>query len=227
MELHTLSTGSIGNCYILSDNDGNSLVLDAGVKANDIKKALNFDFSNVDGVLISHSHKDHCLSADALETYGLDVWRPYLIENGRDRRTFGKWAVQSFDLPHDGCPNCGFYIKHINGFKMLYLTDLEYCKYNFRKQMVETILIEVNWQAKYLETAAENYRHKVLGHLSLENCIDFLKANKTGALQRVIICHMSGYTMDVSECVSEIKRELPDIFVFAAEKGRVNKFDFD
>ena len=128
--------------------------------------------------------------------------------------------MQSFDLPHDGCPNCGFYIRHIDGFKMLYLTDLEYCKYVFRSQEVNVILIEINWQDEYVEKAASNFRHKVLGHLSLNNAINFLKANKTDALQKVIICHQSIWTMDEEECVEKIRQEI-GVNVFAAGKGKV------
>lgn len=220
MRLLTLGTGSKGNSYVLSDDDGNSLILDAGVSIEAIKKALDFNFKSVSGVLISHGHKDHVLCADALEYYGLDVWKPYLIDGCADKRTFGKWAVQSFDVPHDGCPCCGFYIRHIDGFKMLYLTDLEYCKYVFNKQAVNSILIECNWQKSYVDDLADNYRHKVLGHLSLENGLDFLKANKTDALQSVVICHMSYYTLDVGDAVETIKREIWIENVQAAEKGK-------
>lgn len=218
MFLKCIATGSRGNSYILSDDDS-TLILDAGVKADVIKAALHWDFTTVSGVLVSHSHKDHCLCADTLEKYGLDVWRPYLIDGGRDMKTFGKWAVQSFDLPHDGCPNCGFYIRHVDGFKMLYLTDLEYCKYVFRSQEVNVILIEVNWQDEYVDKAASNFRHKVLGHLSLNNAINFLKANKTDALQKVIICHQSMWSMDEEECVDRIRQEI-GVDVVAARKER-------
>lgn len=217
--LLTLGTGSKGNCYLLSDDDS-TLILDAGVKADAIKMALHWDFSTVSGALITHNHKDHSESAYKLEQYGVEVFRPYLIEGGKDKRTFGKWAIQSFDVPHDGEPCSGFFIRHIDGFKMLYLTDLEYCKYVFRSQEVNVILIEVNWQDDYVEKTASNFRHKVLGHLSLNNAINFLKANKTDALQKVIICHQSIWTMDEEECVVKIRQEI-GVDVFAAGKGKV------
>lgn len=205
MYLRTLSTGSKGNSYILTDENGKHLILDAGIRSKEIKQALNFDFSNVRGVLISHAHGDHNLSADDLELLGLDVFRPYIVESGMDKRTYGEYAVSSFPVDHDEEPCCGFLIRHTNGFKMIYATDLSYCKYTFTKQMVDAILVEVNYQAKYVETMAANYSHKIRGHFSLENCIEFLKVNKTDKLRTVIICHTSGYTMDVTECVEKIK----------------------
>lgn len=219
--IRCLNTGSSGNCYLLSDESGEVLMLDAGVKSKDIKQALNYDFSNVIGVLITHSHKDHSLSADDLEKYGLDVWKPYLIEGGRDRRTFGSYAVQSFDLPHDDCPCCGFFIRHKSGFKMLYLTDCELCRYVFAKQEVNAILCECNYQGKYVVLTASNAKHKILGHMSLDACKGFIEANKTDKLHSVVICHMSDLTCDTAECVEEIEQIVPDgVVVDYAERGK-------
>lgn len=221
MLIETLGSGSSGNCYIVSDNDGHSLILDAGIKSKDIKAAMNYDFSSVDGVLISHSHRDHSFAAEELELLGLDVYRPYLIDGGRDRHTFGKWAVQTFGLPHDGCPNCGFYIRHTSGFQMLYLTDFEFCKYVFTKAAVDFILIEVNWEERYIQTESPNFVHKCRGHASFDVTKEFIRVNATDNLKAVVICHTS-YAMDVPYCLKEIRAILPEnVVVDVAEKGRV------
>jgi metal-dependent hydrolase (beta-lactamase superfamily II) len=55
MKLKVLSTGSVGNCYIL-ENENEALVIDAGVRFLDIKKAVNFDLGKMNGALISHEH---------------------------------------------------------------------------------------------------------------------------------------------------------------------------
>ena len=220
MTLETISTGSIGNCYLLRDCNGNTLILDAGVKRKEIIEALGYSIEKVNGVLITHSHKDHSLSADELKLFGLDVFSPYKTESGRDKRALGKYSVTSFDVPHGDCPCCGFYIKHIDGFKMLYLTDLEYCQYRFTSQGINFILCECNWDKQYVSKDARNYRHKVLDHMSLDACIDLLKANKTAALQAAAICHMSNQTLDVSEAIERIKEEVGIENVYAAEKNK-------
>ena len=220
MFLKVLGTGSKGNCYILTDESGESLILDCGVKSKDIKQALNFDFSKVSGVLVTHNHKDHSQSADELETYGLDVWMPYLIESGRDKRTFGSYAVTSFPVEHDGEPCCGFYIRHTNGFRMVYVTDLSYCKFVFKKQELNAILCECNYSDDYLDREQIQFEHKVRGHMGLKACKDFIKVNATDKLQTVVICHMSYYTLDVNQAVKEISAIVPDAKVFYAEKGK-------
>ena len=221
MILKTLGTGSKGNCYILTDDSGESLILDAGVKSAEIKKALDFDFSKVSGVLCTHAHKDHSLSLPEMEMLGLDVFAPFLVDGGRDKRTFGKYAVQSFDVPHDGEPCVGFYIRHISGFKMLYVTDYEYVKYNFAKQKVNAILCEANWSKDFVNTDTPYAKHKILGHASLDVCKGFIEANKSEELQYVVICHTSN-AIDVTQAVAEVKEIAGnEVVVDYADKGKV------
>lgn len=215
MRIYTISTGSKGNCYILDDESGESLILDCGVRSKEIKQALNFDFSNVSGVLVTHGHKDHCLAAEDLFMYGLDVWMP----ERRNRKTFGSYAVSSFDLPHGETPCTGFYISHTNGFKMLYLTDFTCCPYRFTKQEVNAILIECNWSRQYVDLTAANAKHKIGDHASSDVCKDFIKVNATDKLRTVILCHYSN-AVDIYTEVEEIKKIVPQANVDFAEKGK-------
>ena len=219
-EIKVLATGSKGNAYILTADNGEQLLLDAGIKRSDIVQGLDFSIDRLCGCLITHAHTDHCKSATEIEMMGVPTWHPYRDENKRQIRKFGVYSIQSFPVPHDG-ENCvGYYIKFYNR-KLLYMTDLEYCPYSFVNQGITDLLIEVNYQQKYLETNAANFVHKVLGHFSLEGCLDFIEHNQTASLANIIICHMSSYTMDVDECISEIKRiTMPTVNVSAARKGR-------
>ena len=218
MVLRTINSGSKGNCYILSDDSDESLILDAGVKSAEIKRELYFNFSLVSGVLITHGHGDHNLSADELELYGLNVWRPYLVDGGRDRKVFGKYAVESFPVEHDGTPCCGFYIRHISGFKMLYVTDFEFCKWNFGKLNVDCILCECNWDREYVNTDSPNAMHKILGHASTDVCKGFIEANVSEYLQAVIICHSSN-AVDITKTLEEIKEIAGNAMVTYAARG--------
>ena len=55
MKLNCLGSSSVGNCYILED-DNDCLIIEAGVKIKDVKKAVNFNIAKVRGVVISHEH---------------------------------------------------------------------------------------------------------------------------------------------------------------------------
>lgn len=53
--LKTIATGSSGNSYALM-NDNEILLLDLGVSAKVIKKAIDFRVSDIAGCLVSHGH---------------------------------------------------------------------------------------------------------------------------------------------------------------------------
>jgi len=55
MILEVLGSSSKGNCYILKSAK-DILILEAGVNIKDIKLALNFNFRDVVGCLITHEH---------------------------------------------------------------------------------------------------------------------------------------------------------------------------
>ena len=58
MELKVLGSSSSGNCYIL-DNGNEALILEAGIRFADVKKALGYNIRKVAGCLITHRHNDH------------------------------------------------------------------------------------------------------------------------------------------------------------------------
>ena len=55
MKLKVLSSGSQGNCYLLS-TENETLILDCGLPIMEIKKGLDFDLGGIKGVLVTHAH---------------------------------------------------------------------------------------------------------------------------------------------------------------------------
>lgn len=56
MKLIVVKTGSKGNSYILSAKSGEKLLIEAGVKARKVLKGMDYDVTNVKGLLVSHAH---------------------------------------------------------------------------------------------------------------------------------------------------------------------------
>lgn len=218
MKLKCLGSGSSGNCYLLTADNGETLLLDAGLSIMDIKRGLNWDVKCVVGAICTHTHKDHSLSVSDLKHMGIKVWQPQ-SENSERESQMGKFHIFCFQVPHNGTENYGFLIM-VDGQKLLYLTDLEYCPYVFRKQLLEHMLIECNYQKKYVDMDAPNYVHKVKGHCELETCKGIVEANKSDALQNVILCHLGGDTTDADECVAEVKKIAPLANVDYAAAGK-------
>lgn len=209
IDLKILATGSSGNCYVLTADNGRKLILDAGIRFKEITRQLDYDLLSVDGVLITHDHKDHSLSAADFEKSGIRVWKPYQDENKVQKAVFGEWKVMSFDVEHDNEPCTGFLIER-NDFRMIYATDLSYTKYVFKKLNVDCILIECNFADAYLDKDQPQYFHKVSGHMGLNACKSFVEANRTDKLKTVILCHMSFVTANPDECIEEIRKVVSD-----------------
>jgi len=55
MFLRCVGSGSTGNSYVL-DNGNEILLLDAGVRLLEVKKAIDFQISKVVGCVITHEH---------------------------------------------------------------------------------------------------------------------------------------------------------------------------
>lgn len=219
LTVKVLASGSKGNCYLLTYNN-QTLILDCGIGIKEIKKGLDFDVSKVVGVIVSHEHKDHSLSMEDMRNMGIPIFAPYKLGSVKKSHIrMGNFDITTFDLPHDGVWNNGFLIK-VGSQKILYMTDFEYCEYVFKKQKVNHILIECNYQSKYVERELVNYEHKVRGHCELNTCRDFIKANATDGLRSVLLLHMGMETCDFEECVTEIEKAVKsDVYVDYARKG--------
>ncbi|WP_418517592.1 MBL fold metallo-hydrolase [Pseudoruminococcus massiliensis] len=56
MKLKCLGSSSAGNCYLLTSNSRETLILDCGIPIKEIKKGLNWNIRGIKGVIISHAH---------------------------------------------------------------------------------------------------------------------------------------------------------------------------
>ena len=231
MKLKCLGSGSSGNCYALVADDGETLLLDAGIPIIDIKRGLGWNVKSVVGAVVTHHHKDHSQSVMDLEVMGIPVFKPY---ESLEPIAIGKseWRIQGFDLTTldgkwthtnaDGteCPCYGFLITHPEIGKLLYITDTEFCKWRFAD--VNHILISCNYQKKYIAEDSNDAKkyHVYRGHMELETVKEFVIANKSDALQNVILCHLSRDNAEPSECVAEVKKIAPLANVDYAAAGK-------
>ena len=144
-------------------------------------------------------------------------------------RTLAGFFIRPFPLPHNGTNNCGFLIE-VERQKVLYLTDFEYCKYNFKSLQINHILIECNYQKELVERDLPNYEHKIRGHCSLDTCKSFIEANKTSTLRTVILCHMGSETTIAEECLAEVQKVVGEgVNVVVAHKNlevELSKYPF-
>lgn len=55
MLINVIQSGSKGNCTILTDKNDNQLILDCGIRYENISKNIK-DFCKLDGLFITHEH---------------------------------------------------------------------------------------------------------------------------------------------------------------------------
>lgn len=223
IEIKTLATGSTGNCYHITDGHS-SLLLECGIKFKSIQKALNFNTSNIAGVLVTHEHKDHCKAVKDVADRGLDIYmsqgtadaigiQHHRIRPVACKQTFkvGTWTILPFDVQHDAAEPFGFLIANQDGEKLLFATDTYYIKYKFPG--LTHLMIECNYSQRILNENVENGRipeflmYRVMqSHFSLENLLVFLKANDLSKVQEIHLLHLSDSNSDEELFKREVQK---------------------
>lgn len=220
-KIDSFGSGSGGNCYRLTYK-GQSLIIDCGFRLKTLYRK-GFSLANVKGVLISHSHNDHCKGVYDLLKHGavvymsndtrraLDLTYNFMCRqiNAGDTVKIGEFTVKAFDLQHD-VPNIGFLIKAGDNV-IVYITDSYYCKYRFKG--ITHMMIEINHSYETIERSLHAgtlnkalYKRLKTSHFSLENALQFLKSCDLSHLKEVRILHLSQDNGDAELFKYEVER---------------------
>lgn len=229
MKLKCISTGSSGNCYTLTSNNGETLILDCGIPIKEIKKGLNWNVKDVVGVLCTHKHLDHSKSLDDLKKMSIPVFAPY--QRIYNKKNYGRFTIYPFPLQTlDGnwthtdangepCPIYGFLITHKEMGRMLYITDCELIKWKFKD--INHILLGVNYDKDLIDRdSTGKANHVFRGHLSIDTACDFVRANYSDSLQNVIMCHLSSENADSDSFIEKMKKVAYGANVDVAEPNK-------
>lgn len=216
MKLHTVGTGSSGNAYaLIAENE--ILLLDLGIESKKILKAIGYEVDKVVGAIVTHKHLDHSRSVSDFERMGIPIYKAY--ERDAGRKNFGGFSVQPFEVPHDGEPCVGYYIKHGN-HKILYATDFEYLPVSFAKVGLTTMLIEANYQSKFVDgSLGIKTAHVLKGHAELQTTVKAIEHNATDSLSNIILCHLSKDNANEQEVIDEVRKVARNANVSVARKG--------
>lgn len=213
MKLHVLATGSKGNCYVLRARNGESLIIDCGIKAQRVKEFFDFDLSKVVGCLLTHEHRDHSAGVKELASFGVNIYTNehtanvicvdsyrccrFLME-GRIAIIIGEFVVYPFWVKHD-VPCTGFVIVHPECGNLLFMTDTYYCQYKF--DGLTNIIIEANYSEaiikKRLSEEKAFLKDRIYNsHMSFETCCNFLLANDMTQVRNIVMIHLSDGNSD-------------------------------
>lgn len=137
------------------------------------------------------------------------------------KQRIGNFTVTPFNVPHDADIECyGYLVEHEAIGKLLFLTDFEYCKYNFSKLNVNHIMVEANYSMDCVDKDNPNYEHVLRGHASIETALNFISTNDNPALKNVVLIHLSDKNADSAQFLQKTKETVKygaDCYI--AEKG--------
>ena len=236
MKLHILGSSSSGNCYLLrSETTGEVLVLEAGVRFDKVKRALDFNLMSVVGCCITHEHGDHAryvrkfieakipLAMNLGTAQALDVTGCTMVQTlqPQEPTKFGDFKVMAFSVQHDAAEPFGYIIRHPECGTILFATDTYYLKYKFPG--LSNILIECNYRLDILDrnTAAGSINWKrrnrtIKSHMSYDTCLETLQANDLSAVNNIVLIHLSADNSHASEFCSGISKATGKHTVVAA-----------
>ena len=217
----SLSSGSCGNCGILTYKD-KSILIDAGVgtqKFQKIVKEQGINMSSVQGIFITHDHADHTRAAVRLaHKYQWPIYAAPAVSRALlyhrfasaelsaylkstqigDRVQIGEMSIRSFEVPHDSTQNVGYAVDTPSG-RFTLVTDIG--------KVTETIIEEIK-QANYL-VFESNYDREMLlsgsypyylkeriisgeGHISNHEASHVLVQHLHKEVRFLALCHLSG-----------------------------------
>ena len=213
-----LFSGSSGNCAYVSAG-GVSLLVDAGVSARSLCKALESigsSINNIAGILITHEHSDHIrglktlLSKYKIPVYAnagtidgilssMEIDSDNFIELKSGGSTLiADIAVSSFCTSHDSRESVGYRIHTPDGKQIGIATDLGYVSDTVMNGIsgCDAVIIESNHDVGMLQNGRHPYylKRRILsktGHLSNDDCAKVLPALCSAGSRYFILAHLS------------------------------------
>lgn len=238
MKLRVLGSSSSGNCYLLqSETTGEVLALEAGIRFDRVKKALDFRLGDIVGCCLTHEHGDHAKYAK----YFLEAYIPVYMSVGTcqalslqsyqhlhtvmplQQQRVGSFRVMPFHVQHDAAEPFGWLVRHPECGTVLFATDTYYLRYRFSG--LSNILIECNYSLTVLRDnmragliSHARYERTVKSHMSYDTCRSTLLANDLSKVNNIVLVHLSADNSRADEFVRGI-HEATGKNVIAATPG--------
>ncbi|VAX15239.1 Metal-dependent hydrolases of the beta-lactamase superfamily I [hydrothermal vent metagenome] len=211
-----LGSGSSGNCIYISNGDS-AILLDAGFSGKEIMSRMNdagLDPGTVRAVVVTHEHIDHSRSAGIMSrklkipvymnektharvSRSIGVLHELEIFDVGDGFEVAGLVAESFAIPHDASDPCAFLFRS-NGTRMAVITDSGSISTVMEDKVrdVDYLVVEANHNREMLMAGPYPWELKQrvssrMGHLSNEQCAEFLKNAISPKLQGVTFAHLS------------------------------------
>jgi phosphoribosyl 1,2-cyclic phosphodiesterase len=224
MKLQVINSNSKGNAYILESSSGEALLIECGVRMDQIKQALKFNLRKVVACIITHEHLDHCKSVQEVLESGIPVYASHGTHEAMHTTThhrarfmhvgptniIGGFQIKAYEINHDAAQPLCYLIHHEECGTVLFMTDTYYCEYNFKG--LNNIIIEANYYQSILDKRLEDgvnpkfLRDRVItSHMSLATCKKTLKDYNLTAVNNIVLIHLSDGNSDEARFKKEVQ----------------------
>lgn len=217
MRVAILGSGSAGNAVVI-ESAGRRLLIDAGFSCRRLEKrmdSLGCAASDIDALLLTHEHGDHCSGADVfLRRYELPVYategtlRAAKLSEGATAKSqticsgepfeIDGFRIEPFAIPHDAAEPVGFVVQDEAGARFGLASDM-----GSRSQLawgrlrdLDILVLETNHDLHMLRTGPYPWSLKQrvagrYGHLSNREAADGLPDLLSSRLSNLVLYHLS------------------------------------
>lgn len=214
--LFTLTSGSSGNCSLLSHN-GTNILIDCGISGKRLVEQLSdigLDGSDIDAMLITHEHIDHISGAGVVSRrFNIPVYatcqthmamdlgkvRDENIKTIEADRPFeiGNIGINPFCIPHDAASPVGYRF-YCDNRKVSVATDIGIMTDELLCSLSgsEELILEANHDIDMLKNGPypERLKERILsrsGHMSNNLCADTALLLAQRGAKRIMLAHLS------------------------------------
>lgn len=211
MDFISHASSSSANSYELRSGD-HRLALECGLPWSKMQKAFAFQTSGLDGLLLTHSHGDHCRAASKVVNAGINLYasqetaeaiglvghhRFMAIEAQKpygSLKTFiaGPWRCTAFETIHDAPGSLGFLVGAPDGDRILFATDTAYAP--AVANGCTHLAVECSYSDETLRASDYDPDHRVRiikNHMSLERLLGMLGSFDLSKLREIHLLHIS------------------------------------
>lgn len=241
MKLKVISSGSVGNSYLL-ENENTALLIECGVKYAEIKESADFNMLKIACCLITHEHLDHSKSWNQISMNGIPLvasagtykalkvspdLRDYQLAHACSYWVTSDWKVSALAVEHDAKEPLAYLIEHEDCGRVLFVTDTYIFKYNVPN--VDHLIIEANYDEEIVKEIQNKKGSDYVNsrryhtHMSFQTALTTIEKMDRSRMKNIVLIHLSDQVSDENKFKEETEK-LFGIPTTVATAGQVVNF---
>lgn len=224
--LINVGSSSKGNSFFIELNMKDTdkpfgLLLDCGFRYEKIASSLREygkSMNDVSAILVTHRHNDHSHGVKDMVDRGKQVYAPLTVFEHAGLQVDSKYvlsglkrksindSIEVLPIPLDHQEQDGTYVENYGyivdldkDFRLMYITDTKFIKYNLRPYVADVIIIEANFDIvmmKYTIESAKGFEkhhfQRVLNsHMSVQHTAKWLSNMDLSKTKLIVLMHLS------------------------------------